>query len=94
MIAGCPDIQRELKLIAGKMGLNPDSPTVGIDVADAITERNRAFGIKPLKEFGLTFDQVKEAIPQIMADGRLIPNAPVDVTEADVETMLRGMYEY
>lgn len=94
MIAGCPDIQRELKLIAGKMGLNPDSPTVGIDIADAIAERNRAFGIKPLKEFGLTFAQVKEAIPQIMADGRLLPNAPVDVTEADVETMLRGMYEY
>ena len=94
MIAGCPDIQRELKLIAGKMGLDPESPTVGTDIADAITERNRAFGIKSLKDLGLTFEQVKEAIPQIMADGRLIPNAPVAVTEADVETMLRGMYEY
>ena len=92
MIAACPDIQRELRLIAGKMGLDPSASAVGVEIADAIAERNRAFGIKPLKDFGLTFDQVKAAVPLILSDNRLLPNSPVPVTGADVEAMLGEMY--
>lgn len=93
-VADCPDIQRELRLIAGRMGLDSTSPTVGTDIADAITERNRAFGIKSLKDLGLTFEQVRAALPLVMADRRLVPNAPIDVTEETIEAILRGMYEY
>ena len=94
MVAGSPEIQRELQLIADKMKLDTRACPPGIAIADAVRDRNRAFGIKSLKDLGLTFDQVKEAIPQIMADGRLLPNAVAEVTEADVETMLKEMYEY
>ena len=94
MIADCPEILPELKLIASRMGLDPDSKTVGEDISSAITESNRAFGIKSLKDMGFDFDQVRAAVPLIMADGRLLPNAVVEVSEADVETMLREMYEY
>ncbi len=94
MVAGSPEIQRELRLIADKMKLDTGESLPGIAIADAIRDRNRAFGIKSLKDLGLTFEQVKEAIPQIMADGRLLPNAVVDVTEKDVETMLKEMYEF
>ena len=43
---------------------------------------------------GFDFEQVRAAVPLIMADGRLLPNAVVEVSEADVETMLREMYKY
>ncbi|MDD6188452.1 MAG: iron-containing alcohol dehydrogenase [Clostridiales bacterium] len=94
MIANSPEVREELKLIAAKMGLDPASETVGEDIADAITESNRKFGIQSLKDMGFDFEQVRAAVPLIMADGRLLPNAVVAVSEADVETMLREMYEY
>lgn len=93
-IAHAPEVERELQLIAAKMGLDSSSPNVGEEIAAAIEARNRAMGIQSLQELGLSFEQVKEVIPQIMADGRLLPNAPVEATEDLVEQMLRGMYEY
>lgn len=92
MVSNCAEIQPELWLIAAKMGLDPQTSTPGKAIADAIAERNRDFGIKSLKDFDLAFEQVKEAIPLIMSDGRLLPNSVVGITEKDVETMLWEMY--
>ena len=93
-IAHAPEVERELRLIAEKMKLDAASPTVGEAIAAAIENRNREMGVQSLKELGLSFDEVKKTLPQIMADGRLLPNAPVEATTEVVEGILRGMYEY
>jgi alcohol dehydrogenase class IV len=93
-IADNDQIQRELSLNAHKMGMNENSTTVGHDIADAITELNRDFGLKSLKEMGLNFEQIKQTIPLIMSDNRLLPNAVVPPTKARIEAILQNMYEY
>lgn len=91
-IADVPEVQRELQLIASKMGLDPHSAAVGNDIADAIAEMNRKYQIPSLKEQGFSLEQVMDVVPMIMQDKRLIPNVPCSVTEHDVADMLRNLY--
>ena len=93
-IADVSEIQRELKLIASKMGLDSNSPNVGHEIADAIAERNRMYQIPSLKEQGFRLEEVLNCIPIIMQDKRLLPIAPFAVTEQHIEAILKEMYQF
>lgn len=63
--------EREIRIVAEKLGLDPYSDTVAEDVAQALRAFNRSLGIKTLRELGV--DDTRESFAE-----KMIKRVPVD----------------
>lgn len=86
-------LQRELCLIADKMGLVYNQAFVGEAIAGAIEKVNQTVGVKSLKECGCTKNELLACVPICFSDIRNINNAPETVSEKEILALLSAIYE-
>lgn len=91
-VASTGEAERELALIAKKMELDVHNGNYGFAVAQAIEDRNKAFGLKTLREMGIDRKELSACIPNIMLDKRTMDAAPGAPTVDDIEKILDQIY--
>lgn len=90
-LADVPELQEIWEMIAARMGISGEK-SAGENIADALWEGNKKYGIPTLKEKGYAWEEILKCREEIMGDGRLLPNCPIEVKEEDVTAVLTGMY--
>ncbi len=90
-LASAEGLKEVWEMIAARMGITGEK-TAGENIADALWKANKKYQIPTLKQKGLRWEDVLKCKDEIMGDGRLLPNCPIEVKEEDVVAVLSGMY--
>ena len=90
-VCSVPELKEVWEMIAARMGITGEK-TPGENIADALWEGNKKYQIPTLEQKGFRWEDILKCKDEIMGDGRLLPNCPIEVKEEDVVAVLSGMY--
>lgn len=90
-LANVPELEEVWEMIAVRMGIT-GRKTAGENIADALWAGNKKYQIPTLKQKGFRWEDILLCKDEIMGDGRLLPNCPIEVKEENIVEVLSGMY--
>lgn len=89
-LANVPSMKESWEQVARRMGIEAENP--GEAIARTLQDANDRYEIKTLEKAGYNWEEVIACTDEILGDGRLLPNCPIEVTREDVEAVLHGMF--